>query len=64
MRRTGAVGMGRRVLLAAVLSVALATMPVSPAPAQLSGNGPPPPEYQVKDDGTLIIGGDVAVSCS
>ena len=50
-------------MLAAVLSIVLATMPVSPALAQLSGDGPPPPEYQVKEDGTLVIGGDVAVSC-
>ena len=26
--------------------------------------GKPPPEYQVKKDGTLIIGGDVLVSCT
>ena len=56
--------MGRRVLLAAVLSVVLATMPVSPALAQLSVDAPPPPEYQVKEDGTLIIGGDIEVHCS
>jgi LPXTG-motif cell wall-anchored protein len=57
--------MGRRVLLAAVLSAVLATVSVSPALAQLdlSGNAPPPPEYQVKDDGSLVIGGDVVVSC-
>lgn len=56
--------MGRWFLLAAVLSAALATIPVSPALAQLAGNAPPPPEYQVKEDGTLVIGGDVEVSCS
>ncbi len=56
--------MGRRFLLAAVLSVVLATMPASPALAQLSGDGPPPPEYQVKEDGTLIVGGDIEVHCS
>ena len=57
--------MGRRVLLAAVLSTVLATILVSPALAQLdlSGNATPPPEYQVKEDGSLIIGGDVVVSC-
>lgn len=57
--------MGKGVLLAAVLSAVLATMTVSPAPAQLdlSGGAPPPPEYQVKDDGSLVIGGDVVVSC-
>jgi hypothetical protein len=57
--------MGRRFLLAAVLSAVLVTVAVSPAQAQLdlSGNATPPPEYQVKEDGTLIIGGDVAVSC-
>ena len=26
--------------------------------------GKPPPEYQVKKDGTLVIGGDVLVSCT
>ncbi len=51
-------------MLTAVLSIVLAKMPVSPALAQLSGVGPPPPECQVKGDGTLIIGGDIAVSCS
>ena len=56
--------MGRRFLLAAVLSIVLATMPVSPALAQLSGEGPPPPEYQVKEDGTLIVGGDIETHCS
>jgi hypothetical protein len=55
----------RTFLLTAALSVVLATISVSPAQAQLdlSGNATPPPEYQVKEDGTLIIGGDVAVSC-
>ena len=28
------------------------------------GTGPPPPEYQVKEDGTLIVGGDIEVHCS
>lgn len=56
--------MGRRFFLAAVLSVVLATISVSPVLAQLAGDAPPPPEYQVKKDGTLVIGGDVAVSCS
>ena len=51
-------------MLAAVLSVALATLSASSAPAQLSGEGPPPPEYQVEGDGSLIIGGDVVVPCS
>jgi hypothetical protein len=46
--------------LSAVLAAAMAT----PALAQLSGEGPPPAEYEVKEDGTLIIGGDVAVSCA
>ena len=52
-------------MLTAVLSMVLATMPVSPALAQLdlSGNATPPPKYQVKEDGSLIIGGDVVVSC-
>ncbi len=58
--------MGRTFLLAAVLFGTLATVLASPAMAQLdlSGNAPPPPEYQVKEDGTLVIGGDVVVSCS
>ena len=56
--------MGRRFLLVAVLSMVLATLPVSPALAQLSGEGPPPPEYQVKEDGTLIVGGDIESHCS
>jgi hypothetical protein len=58
--------MGRRFLLAAALFGTLATVLASPALAQLdlSGNATPPPEYQVKEDGTLIIGGDVVVSCS
>ncbi|CAA9399748.1 MAG: hypothetical protein AVDCRST_MAG01-01-943 [uncultured Rubrobacteraceae bacterium] len=56
--------MGRRFLLAAVLSIVLATMPVSPAGAQLAGDAPPPPEYQVKEDGTLIVGGDIETHCS
>ena len=56
--------MGRRFLLAAVLSVVLATISVSPALAQLAGNAPPPPEYQAKEDGTLVIGGDDVVFCS
>jgi hypothetical protein len=58
--------MGRRFLLAAVLFGTLATVLASPVLAQLdlSGNATPPPEYQVKEDGTLIIGGDIVVSCS
>lgn len=56
--------MGRKFFLAAVLSVVLATISVSPALAQLAGDAPPPPGYQVKEDGTLVIGGDVVVSCS
>lgn len=57
--------MRRRFLLAAVLSTALVSVLASPALAQLdlSGDAPPPPEYQVKEDGSLIIGGDVVVSC-
>jgi LPXTG-motif cell wall-anchored protein len=56
--------MGRRVLLTAVLSILLATMPVSPALAQLAADVPPAPEYEVKDNGNLVIGGDIVVSCS
>lgn len=55
--------MCRRFLLAAVLSIVLATMPVSPALTQLSGDGPPPPKYQVNEDGSLVIEGDIVVSC-
>jgi hypothetical protein len=53
-----------KTFLLAALSAVLAAVMVTPALAQLSGEGPPPPEYQVKDDGTLVIGGDVVVSCS
>ena len=58
--------MSRALLLAAALLGALATVLASSASAQLDlpGNAPSPPEYQVKEDGTLVIGGDVAVSCS
>ncbi len=55
--------MVRRVFLAAVLSSVLVTIPVSTALAQLAGDAPSPPEYQVKDDGTLIVGGDIVSSC-
>jgi len=54
---------GKAFLLAA-LSAVLAVVTASPTLAQLSGDGPPPPKYQVRDDGTLVIGGDVAVSCA
>ena len=50
-------------MLAAVLSTALVSVLVSPAPAQLAGDAPPPPEYEVKSGGRLVIGGDVVVSC-
>lgn len=50
-------------MLAAMLSIVLASMSAPPALAQLSGDGPPPPKYQVKEDGSLVIGGDVVVSC-
>ncbi|HLL39423.1 MAG TPA: LPXTG cell wall anchor domain-containing protein [Rubrobacteraceae bacterium] len=58
--------MGSRFLLAAALFGTLATVLASPALAQmdLSGNATPPPEYQVKEDGTLIVGGDIEVHCS
>ena len=55
--------MGRTFLLAAVLSMALVSVLASPAPAQPAGDAPPPPEYQVKENGSLVIGGDVVVSC-
>ncbi len=55
--------MGRTFLLPALSAVLAAAMATS-AQAQLAGNGPPPPKYQVGDDGTLVIGGDVVVSCS
>lgn len=52
--------MGRKFLLAAVSEMVSA----SPALAQLAGDAPPPPEHQVKEDGTLVIGGDVVVRCA
>lgn len=57
--------MGRTFLLAAVLFAAVSEMlSASPALAQLAGDAPPPPEYEVNDDGTLVIGGDILVRCA
>ena len=56
--------MGRRILLAGALLLALAPMWASPAAADLAGDAPPPPEYRVEGDGTLVVGGDVLVPCS
>lgn len=50
-------------MLAALFAV-LAVIMATPALAQMAGNAPSPPDYQVKDDGTLIIGGDIAASCA
>lgn len=50
-------------MLAAVLSTALVSVLASSALAQLAGDAPSPPKYQVKEDGSLVIGGDVVVSC-
>lgn len=56
-------GMLKTVCLTAILLVMVATA-ATPSFAQLAGDVPPPPEYQVTDDGTLIIGGDVLADCS
>ena len=72
--------MAKTVLPAAVLVVTLAAMLALAAPAypqeevvssedlavDQDGNlvGPRPPEYQVDEDGTLIVGGDVLIDCS
>ena len=56
--------MRRTFLLTAALSVVLAAASVTPALAQLAGDAPLPPEFQVEEDGTLVIGGDVRVPCS
>ena len=69
--------MAKTVLPAAVLVVTLAALLVLATPAypQVVGSeglaadeegnlvGPRPPEYQVTEDGTLIVGGDVLVKC-
>ncbi len=47
----------------AALSAVLAAVLATPALAQLAVDAPSPPEYQVQDDGTLVIGGDV-VGCA
>ena len=71
--------MEKTVLPAAVLVVTLAAMLALAAPAHSQevlssedlavdqdGNlvGPRPPKYQVDEDGTLIIDGDVLIDCS
>ncbi len=69
--------MGKTVLPAAVLVVTLAALlalatPAFPQTSSMDlaadeeGNlvAPHPPEYQVTEDGTLIIGGDVLVRCA
>ena len=57
--------MGRTFLPAAVFFVAVSGMlSASPALAQLAGDAPPPPEYEVNEDGTLVIGGDILVRCA
>ena len=53
-----------RTFFVTALSAVLAAVMATHALAQLSGDAPPPPKYQVRDDGTLIIGGDVVVSCA
>lgn len=55
--------MGKAVVLAGLMLV-VASGTASPALAQLAKNAPAPPEYQVQEDGTLVIGGDVLVRCA
>lgn len=52
----------RKLLLSSAMLAALMST-ASPALADLAEGAPPPPEYEVTEDGTLIIGGDVFVSC-
>lgn len=56
--------MGKKFLLAMLFAAVSGMVSASPALAQLAGDAPPPPEYQVEGDGTLVIGGDVLVPCS
>lgn len=59
MRRTGSV-----VATVALALLALVATAASPASAQMAGNGPATPKYQVTEGGTLVVGGDVRVPCS
>lgn len=49
------------ILLMAILALLLAS--ATPALAALAQNAPNPADYALQDDGTVIIGGDVAMSC-
>ena len=53
--------MRKLLLSSAVLAALLSAAP--PALADIAEGAPLPPEYEVTEDGTLIIGGDVLVDC-
>ena len=53
--------MKRLLLSSAMLAALLSTAP--PVLADIDEGAPPPPEYEVTEDGTLIIGGEVLISC-